>query len=126
MLHVDKTTLCTRTEETGAMNKKTIDLPQKTISQLISIFSTYPEVEKVIIFGSRALGNAKTGSDVDFAFSGEKLTMQLVGKIQNFLEEETLFPYYFDCLHLESIQNEELLEHIKKHGMLFYFAGVEY
>ncbi len=105
------------------MSKKTIDLPRETISQLNSIFSTYPEIEKVIIFGSRALGNAKPGSDVDFAISGEKLTMQLVNKIQNFLKEETLFPYYFDCLHLESIQSNNLLEHIEAHGLLFYVFG---
>ena len=102
---------------------KKIDLPQKTMSQLISIFSAYPEIEKVTIFGSRALGNAKSGSDVDFAFSGKHLTSQLVSRIQNYLEEETLLPYYFDCLHLESTQNKDLLKHIKTHGIIFYVSG---
>ncbi len=97
-----------------------IDLPQKTISQLISIFSTYPEIEKVIIFGSRALGNAKPGSDVDCALSGERLTPQLVSRIQAYLEEETLLPYFFDCILLESISNKELLEHIHIHGKNLY------
>ena len=104
------------------MNKKKIDLPQKTISELISIFSTYPEIEKVIVFGSRALGNAKPGSDVDCAISGKKLSSQLVNRIQNYLEEETLFPYFFDWIHLETTQNKDLLEHIKTHGIILYMS----
>ena len=104
---------------------KTIDLPQKTCAQLISIFSTYPEIEKVIVFGSRALGNAKPGSDVDCAFTGMNLTSLLVSRIQNYLEEETLLPYFFDCIHLESTQNRKLLEHIKTHGIVLYVSDSE-
>jgi len=91
---------------------KRIDLPQKTVSELKSIFSAYPEVERVIVFGSRALGNAKPGSDVDCAFS----------RIQNYLEEDTLFPYFFDCIHLENTRNEDLLEHIKTYGVDLYLS----
>lgn len=104
------------------MKKTDIDLPKKTISQLVSIFSTYPEIERVIIFGSRALGNAKPGSDVDFAFSGENLTSKLVSRIHTYLEEETLLPYFFDCIHLESTQNKALLDHIKRHGINLYVS----
>jgi predicted nucleotidyltransferase len=104
------------------MKKKDIDLPKKTISELIATFSTYLEIERVIVFGSRALGNAKPGSDVDFAFSGEDLTSQQVSRIQNYLEEDTLFPYFFDCIHLESTQNKKLLEHIKTYGIDLYIS----
>lgn len=52
------------------MTGKHINLPQKTISQLIEIFSAYPEIEKVIVFGSRAMGKEKPGSDIDLAISG--------------------------------------------------------
>jgi len=104
---------------------KKIDLPHKTILQLDSIFSNYPEIERVIIFGSRALGNAKSGSDVDCAFSGKNLTSQLVSRIQNFLEEETLLPYFFDCIHVESTQNKALLEHVDTHGITLYLRDPE-
>ena len=100
--------------------KKEIDLPEETISQLISIFGAYPEIERVIIFGSRVLGNAKPGSDIDCAFSGKTLTAQHVGRIQSYLEEETLLPYFFDCVHLESTENRELLAHIHDYGKVLY------
>ena len=106
----------------NVLNMKKVDLPQDIISQLISIFSAYPEIERVIIFGSRALGNAKPGSDVDCAFSGKNLTSKLVSRIQNYLEEDTLFPYFFDCIHLEATQNEDLLEHIKTYGVDLYIS----
>ena len=102
------------------IKEQKIDLPAEVAAQLVDIFSSYPEVEKVIIFGSRALGNAKLGSDVDCAFIGKNLTFQLVSRIQNYLEEETLFPYFFDCVHLESTRNQELLEHIKIYGKILY------
>jgi predicted nucleotidyltransferase len=104
------------------MKKKGVDLPINMISQLVSIFSTYPEIERVIVFGSRALSNAKPGSDVDCAFSGKNLTAQLVSRIQDYLEEETLLPYFFDCIHLESAQNKKLLEHIKTYGIDLYIS----
>ncbi len=102
------------------MKKKEIDLPVKTIAQLVSIFSKYSELERVVVFGSRALGNAKPGSDVDCAFSGSDLTPQIVSRIQGYLEEETLLPYFFDCVHLESTQNKELLAHITDYGKVLY------
>ncbi len=97
-----------------------IDLPQKVIAQMIAIFSGYPEIEKVVIFGSRALGNAKPGSDIDLAFIGNNLTLQIVSQIQNYLEEETLMPYFFDCIFLKTIQNQELLLHIRTYGKTLY------
>ena len=81
------------------------------------------EIERVIIFGSRALGVAKPGSDVDCAFSGENLTSQLASRIHAHLEEEILLPYFFDCIHLESTQNRDLLDHIKTHGINLYVSG---
>ncbi len=101
---------------------KQIDLPQSSISQLTSILKSYPEIDKAVVFGSRAIGNAKPGSDVDLALSGKKLTSQTVSRIQNYLEEETLLPYFFDCIHLESIQNKNLLDHIKTYGITLYLS----
>ena len=102
------------------MSRPEIDLPIETIAQMVSIFSTYPEIEKVMVFGSRVLGNAKPGSDVDCAISGDNVTSQLVSRIQSYLEEETLLPYFFDCVWFESIQNKKLCKHINTYGKVLY------
>ena len=102
------------------MKNKGIDLPEETVRQMSSIFASYPEIEKVIIFGSRVLGNAKPGSDVDCALCGKDLTQQVVDKVHNLLEEETLIPYFFDCILLKDIQNKGLRKHIDKQGKILY------
>ncbi len=102
------------------MERQEIDLPAEVISQLNNFFSTCPEIEKVTIFGSRVLGNAKPGSDVDLAIGGRDVTLQLVGRVRNYLEEETTMPYFFDCVHFESIANEELQRHILRYGKVLY------
>jgi len=102
------------------MRMNEIDLPQKYISQMVTIFSTYPEIEKVVIFFFFFLSNAKPGSDIDLAFSGQNLTSQIVNRIQNHLEEETLMPYFFDCIYSATIKNQDLLLHIQTYGKLLY------
>jgi predicted nucleotidyltransferase len=99
-----------------------IDLPANTAATLRNVLSLYSEVEEAIIFGSRALGNAKPGSDIDCALSGRQLNQNLVAKIQQHLEEDTLIPHFIDCVHLESIGNPELINHIRRHGLVFYRA----
>lgn len=102
------------------MTQQEIDLPAEVVTQLRSCFSSYPEIEKVTVFGSRVLGNAKPGSDLDLAFEGENLTLELVSKVQNYLEEETTLPYFFDCVHLGSVGNEDLRKHILQYGKMVF------
>jgi len=52
-----------------------------------------------LIFGSRAKGTEKIGSDVDLAVKEERVTPEQVLELKDLLEEETLIPYFFDILH---------------------------
>jgi len=67
-------------------------------------------VKTAIIFGSRAKGNFKKGSDVDLAIIGDER------KISYILNEETFLPYFFDVINLDKISNKNLLSHIKRVG----------
>ncbi len=111
------------------MVKQEIDLPTEVMSRLSGIFSSYQEIEKVTVFGSRVLGNAKPGSDVDLAFGGKDVTLRLVSTVQNYLEEETTLPYFFDCVYFESVENGDLRKHILRYGKILYekslFTGKE-
>lgn len=102
------------------MKNKGIDLPEETVRQMSSIFASYPEIEKVIIFGSRALGNTKPESDVDCTLCGKDLTQQIVGKVHDQFGGKNVDPYFFDCILLKDIQNKGLREHIDKHGQTLY------
>ncbi|MCP4168696.1 MAG: nucleotidyltransferase domain-containing protein [Chloroflexi bacterium] len=46
-------------------------LKEKTIAQIHSVLAHHPQVQKAILYGSRAKGNYKTGSDIDLSiFNG--------------------------------------------------------
>jgi predicted nucleotidyltransferase len=66
-------------------------------------------IKKIILFGSRAKGNYKKGSDVDLAIVGDER------KFSYYLNEETVLPYFFDIVNLEKLDNS-ILEHIKRVG----------
>lgn len=102
------------------MNEMEIDLPKHVLVMMAEIAGKFPEIERIDVFGSRVLGNAKQGSDIDLAVFGQSLTPQVLIAFQAYLEEETNIPYLFDIIHFESITNEALREHILQHGGLLY------
>jgi len=73
----------------------------------------------VLIYGSRAKGNFKPGSDIDFTLKGEKLTHNILSRINTKLDD-LLLPCIFDTSLFNSIDNKELLDHISRVGKVFY------
>ena len=100
------------------MNKLS-GLKQNDVENIISILKAHNEVEEALIFGSRAKGNYKNGSDVDIALKGN-LNFEIVSRISYLLNEETLMPYKFDVLNYNTIKNKDLSEHIDRAGLCFY------
>jgi predicted nucleotidyltransferase len=94
-------------------------LPEATVEYIRAVFYRYPEVETAILYGSRAKGNFKPGSDVDLTLLGPELTRQILGRIQSDLEVSPL-PYRFDLSVLAQITHPELIEHVKRVGITFY------
>lgn len=86
------------------------------IEELDSIIQSFQEIESAMIFGSRAKGTFKSGSDIDIVISGKKVDHSVVIRLSNQLNEETTFPYFFDILDLHTIQSEEMLTHIAQYG----------
>lgn len=94
-------------------------LEEKIIAKINNVFKKYPQVFEVILYGSRAKGNFKNGSDVDLVLIGNRLDLSLLYKIRNEIDD-LLLPYSFDISILNLITNENLLEHINRAGKIFY------
>ena len=92
---------------------------KKQISELLAIFANFPEIEEVIIFGSRAMGNFKKGSDVDLALKG-KINLTLINQLSRKLNSESTLPYKFDLIDYKKISNAELKKHIDSFGCKLY------
>ncbi|MFZ4463698.1 MAG: nucleotidyltransferase domain-containing protein [Bacteroidales bacterium] len=94
-------------------------LPENTINVIHQVFVLFPEVEKVLMYGSRAKGNFKNGSDIDLSLVGEKLTLSLQNKIESAIDA-LLLPYTFDFSIFHQISNPDLISHIERVGIVFY------
>lgn len=89
------------------------------IEKINSVFSEFPEIENVIIYGSRAKGNYRENSDIDLVLVGKNLSHTLICEVNQRIDN-LLLPYLFDISILNQISNKELIEHIERVGCSFY------
>jgi predicted nucleotidyltransferase len=94
-------------------------LKENVIQRIRNIFASHPEVEKAILYGSRAKGNFSRGSDIDFVLKGKELNQAILNKIRWELDD-LLLPYTIDIAIYDKIDNPELIEHINRLGVVFY------
>ncbi len=94
-------------------------LKNDNIEKIKAIFAQFSQIEQVILYGSRAKGNFKIGSDIDLALVGKNINLQLLNKIDLSLDD-LLLPYTFDILIYRQIKNTELLEHINRVGKVIF------
>jgi predicted nucleotidyltransferase len=94
-------------------------LNQETIDKINSVFKKHPEVDKVVIYGSRAKGNYRSGSDIDLSMFGSNLKYDLIGEINSEIDDLNT-PYLFDISIFKLLNSPSLEEHINRVGKIFY------
>lgn len=95
-------------------------ITEKSCKMLMDTFTHNHQVEEVIIFGSRAKGNYKKGSDIDLAIKGKECTESLALTLGAYINERLPIPYMVDVLDYSSLKNQDLREHIDRVGIKFY------
>jgi predicted nucleotidyltransferase len=94
-------------------------LPERTIAQICAVLAQYPAVERAVLYGSRAKGNYKPGSDIDLTLFGVGLTSGLCAAIAEALDD-LLLPYTIDLSVFAELKHPELEAHIQRVGGVFY------
>ena len=94
-------------------------LSESTVEKISAAFSGFPEIERAVLYGSRAKGNFKPGSDIDLTLCGASLTPRLCATIAETLDD-LLLPYEIDLSLFDSLDSLELREHIARVGVVFY------
>jgi len=95
-------------------------LNESTIERIRAVFATYPQVEKAVLYGSRAKGNYRNGSDIDLTlFGGADLTLDALHKIMAEIDD-LLLPYTIDLSIFNTISDHDVIEHIQRIGVTFY------
>lgn len=94
-------------------------LSEETILKIKNVFAQFQDVDIAFLYGSRVKSDFKNGSDIDLCLKGEKMDLSLLCSINNELDD-LLLPYTFDLSIYDQIDNTNLIEHIKRVGIIFY------
>jgi len=94
-------------------------LSKKELNLIIEKIRNRINIKKAVIFGSRAMGNYKNGSDIDIVLFGADINDEL-RIVKRELNEYTNLPYHFDILNYYEIENIELKKHIDKYGKVIF------
>ena len=93
-------------------------LSRDELVRICAILETVPGVKKAVLFGSRAMGLARSSSDIDIMLYGDDLKMRDIMQMHSLLEETDL-PYQFDLIRHDA-KNVALLEHVKQYGKIIF------
>jgi predicted nucleotidyltransferase len=94
-------------------------LPETTIAKIRAVFARRPQIAQAVLYGSRAKGDFKPGSDIDLTLLGESLTPDLRSEIASELDDLNL-PYTIDLSLFAQLNHPGLQEHIQRVGVVFY------
>ena len=98
---------------------KRFGLKEATINKIIAVFEKYTQIEKILLYGSRAKGNYRNGSDIDLTLIGDQLNYSQLSGIESDIDDLFL-PYSFDISIFKDIDNPDLVEHINRVGVVLY------
>lgn len=94
-------------------------LSTSVIASIREVFARFPDVDKAVLYGSRAMGTHKTGSDIDLTLHGDHLSQPQLTAIASELDD-LLLPYTIDLSIFVMLNNVDLREHIGRVGKVFY------
>ena len=94
-------------------------LSDSVIVELQDVFRRHKNISKVLIFGSRAKGNYREGSDIDLVAIGKNLDYNQIIKILTEIDDLELL-YSVDLLDYSKIIGTPIGDHINRVGQVFY------
>jgi predicted nucleotidyltransferase len=97
----------------------TFGLSERIRADIRQVFGHYPAIERVLIFGSRAKGNARPGSDIDLAVIAPEMSDAEFARLWNAIDDLPLV-FKVDLLHWDRLANPRLKDKIPREGCLFY------
>ena len=93
-------------------------LSESTVERIREVLANFPEVEKAVLYGSRAKGTHRPGSDIDLTLYGSGLNQSLLARIDAELDD-LLMPCQMDLSLFVSLTHPALLDHIRQVGVIF-------
>lgn len=92
---------------------------QENINRLNAIFAARPSIRRVVLYGSRARGNYRAGSDIDLCLDAPNLSLHELLAIDTGIDD-LLMPWKVDLVHQQKLDSPALLESIQRAGVQIY------
>ena len=103
--------------------KPDFGISQKAMDSLLGIFNNYPDITRILVYGSRAKGTFSDRSDLDLVVM-DAIDRKSWGSLWMEINSSD-FPSTVDIQVWDDIKNENLKEHIQRVGKVFYTAKVD-
>lgn len=100
-----------------------VGLCEEDLQSIRETLRRFPNVSEAILYGSRAKGNYRPGSDIDLTVKGAELTHHDLLDIALALDD-LLLPYKIDLSLHHQIDNPHLIDPIDRVGKVLYEARV--
>ena len=95
-------------------------LPDAAIKKICAVLGRHPQVQQAILYGSRAKGTHKRGSDIDLTLrGGTDMTLPVLYRIMDELDD-LLLPYTIELSIYANIDDPDVKAHIHRVGHVFY------
>lgn len=101
------------------MTGERFGLPEHAVDKIRQVLAAHPEVERAVVYGSRAKGNYRNGSDIDLTLYGEALTHRVLMALLVELDD-LLLPWMIDLSIFADLRHPALQEHIERVGKVLY------
>jgi len=100
-------------------DSSTTGLSDLQISRIRSVIESYPGIRQAVLFGSRAMGSHRYGSDIDIALDSDDLTIEDLLQLNTSIDDLNL-PFKVDLVHIQRIDNADLIDHIHRVGKVLH------
>jgi uncharacterized protein len=106
-------------DETMSLYGQSTGISQRFIDDLLAYCLSNPVIQKVVLFGSRARGDYRKTSDIDFAIYTNNATHSQQNLIEYQIQEMPIL-LKIDILFMDRVSKEKLIANIEKDGMIVY------
>jgi predicted nucleotidyltransferase len=97
-------------------------LPPHALTGLQGVFRNHPSIQSVTLYGSRAKGNYRHNSDIDLMLTAPDMTWSQFNRVEQEIDD-LLLPWKVDLALLHHIENQDLLDHIQRVGVVLFLRG---
>jgi uncharacterized protein len=94
-------------------------LPQEATERILTLLAERPAIQRVVLYGSRALGRQRSGSDIDLCLEAPDMGLAELLVLGAQLDD-LLLPWQIDLQLRHLIRHPELLGQIDRAGITLH------